>query len=482
MGNDLERVYGTRPSAARGPFDSGGGSAVSATAVMEESLPTPSGDLDGMPEWHLAIRIAANKRLSKSDLLPRFLLFICERALTGNSYEITEQRIGTQIFNRPADYSPGEDNIVRSYARLLRKRLDEYFEEEGCSELLRIDIPRGGYVPVFTRTNAVPATSPVLPEEFLTEEVELSHLSQRDDSDPELPVKSVDALSRSIPWRSLVLGMLMGALLVSALWAGIKAIEDRAAQSPSHALWAQIFERNRNTFIVPADSGLGILQNLTGHLVSLEEYANGSYLEDMGPLPAVGIANVNDLRRQRYTGLAELKITIMLARLPEYTGEQSQIRYARSFTTEDLKGANVILLGSSHSNPWVTLFDKELNFKLKYTPEVNRSFVLNENPTGTEQKEYFNGVDNTANRTYGAIDYLPNLDGTGHVLIIQGLNMAATQASAEILFKGNIMKPILEQAALPNGSLRSFELLVETSSIGATDPGAKVIATRFHPQ
>jgi hypothetical protein len=58
-------------------------------------------------------------------------------------------RIGTQIFNRGTGYNPGEDNIVRSYARMLRKRLDEYFEDEGSEEPMRIVIPRGGYIPVF---------------------------------------------------------------------------------------------------------------------------------------------------------------------------------------------------------------------------------------------------------------------------------------------------------------------------------------------
>ncbi|WP_260735034.1 hypothetical protein [Tunturiibacter lichenicola] len=79
------------------------------------------------------------------------------------------------------------------------------------------------------------------------------------------------------------------------------------------------------------------------------------------------------------------------------------------------------------------------------------------------------------------IDYVPSLDGAGHVLIIQGLNMAGTQATADTLFNSDAMKPILQQAS-SSGSLQSFELLVETSSIGATAPRAEIIATRFHPE
>ncbi len=166
---------------------------------------------------------------------------------------------------------------------------------------------------------------------------------------------------------------------------------------------------------------------------------------------------------------------------PEFIESRSQIRYARSITAEDLKGSNVILLGSIHTNPWVSLFDANLNFKLKYMPEVDQSFLWNEHPHGTEQKKYLNGTAGMVNRTYGAIDYLPNLDGTGHVLILQGLNMAATQAAADILSNPEEMEPVLKEAGLPNGSLKPFELIIETSSIGATDPSARIIATRFYP-
>ncbi|MEI9977574.1 MAG: hypothetical protein WDN23_01005 [Edaphobacter sp.] len=257
-------------------------------------------------------------------------------------------------------------------------------------------------------------------------------------------------------------------------------MQEERTRNFSYPIWAQLFQPNRNTIIVPADSGFGILQNLTGRLGALEEYANGSYLFDLKPVPGLSFENLSDLRQQRYTSVVDLNITAMLAQLPEFSAGHSQIRYARSITTEDLKSANAILLGSTHTNPWVSLFEKNLNFRLEYMPEVDQSFVVNEHPTGAEQMRYVNGIAGMANRTYGAIDYLPSLDGKGHVLIIQGLNMAATQAAADTLFNSNEMKPVLRQASLPNGSLRSFELLVETRSIGASAPGAQIIATRFY--
>jgi hypothetical protein len=484
MPNSRERLHGERPGRFRtspdGAADAGSRRSGGVDVLVEEARAPERDELLDREEWQLALRVAASKRLCKSELLPKFLLYVCEQQLMGNTHEITEQRIGTQIFHRATNYNPGEDNIVRSYARLLRKRLDEYFESEGSNEQMRIVIPRGGYVPAFLA--GVDVQEPKDYNEARIEEIEF--VEPREEA--AAMVRDDNGVVSELRWRPVWLsafwGLLLGAILASAGWVAVRLMQEKKEQGPSHAVWAQLFLRNRNTLVVPADSGLGILQNLTGHLVGLEEYANETYLYGMKLPAGVSIENLNDLGRQHYTSVVDLNIISSLVQLPEFASSRSEVRYAGGITAEDLKHSNAILLGSTHTNPWVSLFEKRLNFKLEYTPEINRSFVLNEHPSATEQKMYFNGTEKTANRTYGAIDYLPSLDGGGHVLIIQGLNMAATQAAADTLFNVEAMKPILQQASLPDGSLKSFELLVETSSIGATAPGAQIIATRFYPQ
>jgi len=431
-------------------------------------------DIQSRAEWQLALRIASSKGFCKSNFLPNFLLYICEQYLIGNTQEITEQRIGTKIFHRASNYNPGEDNIVRSYARLLRKRLDEYFEQEGIDEPVRLVVPRGAYVPIFehcaekNRAFAVPL--------------------QIADKEPAHPLPARVAFGWpparigriKSPWGYILLGIAIGALLASAAWFFTRNAQSRKV-GPEHALWEKLFQQDRDTIIIPADSGLGILQNVTGKLSDVQGYANGTYFAELKPMPGIGMENLNDLRGQRYTSVVDLNIASTLTRLPEFATGRSQIRYARGITIEDLKDSNAILIGSSHTNPWVSLFDGRENFKLEYTPQVDQSFVLNAYPLLAESPRYFNGPDDATNQTYGVIDYLPSLDGTGHILIIQGLNMAGTQAAADILFNAEVMKPILRQAALPNGDLKSFELLVETKSIGANAPGAQIIATRFYP-
>ena len=452
--------------------------------VAVEALPSPaSAAYRSREEWQLACRVAASRRLAKSERLPKFLLYICEQYLTGAAHEITEQRIGTQIFNRAADYNPGEDNIVRSYARLLRKRLDEYFEDEGREESMRIMIPRGAYIPVF-QPGAIRAPSDPAPFQLEADrpaEPELSPSSLPNSTPPKEDVPGSALWAR---WRigslGLGLGLSMGLLIALAMRPAAPSTRVEKQSGPVHPVWAQLFEPNRNTLIVPPDSGLGILENLTKHLVTLDEYASAAFLSDMKLPAGMDLENFNDLRRQRYTSVVALDIASSLTRLPEFIANRSQIRYARSITTGDIRNSNVILLGSIHTNPWVSLFEEKLNFRLEYTPKVDQSFVINQQPLGNEQKKYLNGSDTPIKYTYGTIAYLPSLDGAGHALIIQGLSMAGTQAAAQILFNPTAMKPILEKASLPDGSLKSFEALIETSSIGAAAPTAEIIATRFY--
>ncbi len=100
-------------------------------------------DLAQHAHWKLVCRIAASARFARSPRLTDFLMYIAERSLSGRLDEITEQQIGIHVFGRPTGYDPGNDNIVRSQARLLRKKLEEYFEEEGRAEELILSVPRG---------------------------------------------------------------------------------------------------------------------------------------------------------------------------------------------------------------------------------------------------------------------------------------------------------------------------------------------------
>ena len=284
----------------------------------------------------------------------------------------------------------------------------------------------------------------------------------------------------TLPAFACLAGLLLGVLLGTAGWLRWEHRRAAIPVSAAHPIWSQIFDPGRTTLIIPADSGLGILENLSKHSVTLEQYAYGSYLGQMEHASGLDAGNFNDLSRQRYTSVVDLDIAARIMRLPEYLDSRAQIRYARNVTAEDLKTSNAILIGSKHTNLWVTLYEPTMYFTLEYTATVDQSYVVNHAPRSGEQASYRNGGDGSGSPTFGVIAYLPSLDGAGHVLIVEGLNMAATQAAADLLFHEQQIAPALREAMQANGTLLPFELLVETESVGATSPSARIVLTRIH--
>ncbi len=147
---------------------------------------------------------------------------------------------------------------------------------------------------------------------------------------------------------------------------------------------------------------------------------------------------------------------------------------------EDLKDSNAVLLGSPFSNSRVELFQKNLNFEFSYQPHPNESVIINRQPMPGEASEYVNGAAAPSHLTYAVIALVPNLNDTGWVLIVEGLTMAGTQAAGDVLFNREAMQPFLDKAESANGSLKPFELLIETRSFGSNAPRAKIIASRVY--
>jgi TolB-like protein len=86
----------------------------------------------------------------------RFLRFVVDAALHSPEANIKEFDIGIAVYGRRSDYDPRTDPIVRVEAARLRARLREYYESSP-PEVVRIDIPKGRYIPLFVSVGGAPA-------------------------------------------------------------------------------------------------------------------------------------------------------------------------------------------------------------------------------------------------------------------------------------------------------------------------------------
>jgi adenylate cyclase len=77
------------------------------------------------------------------------LRFVVDKTLAGQCDEIKGYTIATEVFGRGEDFDQATDPIVSIQANKLRRALDFYYLKTAADDLIRIDIPKGTYVPVF---------------------------------------------------------------------------------------------------------------------------------------------------------------------------------------------------------------------------------------------------------------------------------------------------------------------------------------------
>jgi serine/threonine-protein kinase len=95
-------------------------------------------------------RIAASPLFAESERLSRFLRYIVAETLAERGKVIKEYTIGVEVYGRPADYDPKTDAIVRVEAGRLRTKLQKYYADKGAADPIRIELPRGTYIPLLS--------------------------------------------------------------------------------------------------------------------------------------------------------------------------------------------------------------------------------------------------------------------------------------------------------------------------------------------
>ena len=109
-------------------------------------------------------RVLASAGFSRNERMARFLRFVVEQHLEGKDSELKESVIAIEVFGRRPDHDPAHDSIVRTEAGRLRARLAEYYKGEGRGDALVIELPKGGYVPVFLQAEGASEATAGLPD------------------------------------------------------------------------------------------------------------------------------------------------------------------------------------------------------------------------------------------------------------------------------------------------------------------------------
>ncbi|MDE1177428.1 MAG: hypothetical protein PW789_12620 [Edaphobacter sp.] len=410
-----------------------------------------------------------------------FLRYIANCAIEDRTAESTEQLIGIRVFGRAPGYNTSEDTVVRTTARQLRQRLALYYQEEGAHDPLRIYVPRGAYVPSFqdmalqTPADDAQTSRPMAAPRF--EEL----AAPPSQEDVVIPASADIHAPAPSSWKKMGGLLLLGAVMALLMQWCMATLQQRSYQTAP--LWRQLFDSRHRTIFVPGDAGLNMYNNEARlpQPLSLNEYIQGRFGTASANTPAsfreqhiVGAPLAN----RRYTTVSDLDLEERLTRAPYYRADQFSVAYPRGLSVESFRNRNVVLAGAPVYNPWVALFDSNLNFHFVYdnTNGSNRLYVVNRKPRAGEPSQYnFNGDEG-----FGYIALTDNPNEGGKVLLIEGTAHPGVDASIAFLFDDSRMGAVVTKALRSHGGSGNFEILLRSHFVGANGTDTTIVSSRFY--
>ena len=109
-------------------------------------------------------RVLRNGDFARNTNCTRILRFIVEETIEGRGARLKAFSIATLALNRPGDFNPQANSIVRVQAKRLRELLGQYYAGVGANDSIVIHLPVGNYQPQFIRRpirrRALPAPGP----------------------------------------------------------------------------------------------------------------------------------------------------------------------------------------------------------------------------------------------------------------------------------------------------------------------------------
>jgi hypothetical protein len=448
-----------------------------------ETLP----QLDLGLKKELVKRIIGSRHINRSARLRDLFVYLSDRVLEEGAEDIHEIEVGHKVFGRPSQYDTSADNIVRVHASMLRKRLAEYFEAEGEHEALLIEIPRGNYAPLFRER---PITRPE-PREIALSETEVlspsSALPLMPASAHEVGWLSPRPHSRAV-WAFATLAAIFFGLtlyfFLSSRAAKVSTQYPSIAEQPTlKQFWSGIFPASQPAEVVLDDASLDFYQEATGHSVALAEYFDRSYLTSVDKSAEAARVDpqlIRSIMIRRQSFFADSSLIWKLAQIAGTMHSAAIPQFARDFSFRQMKAGNVILLGNRQSNPWIQPFEPNLSIHWVFDPALHSYYPRD--MTGSESSRDRYRTASTAgivHEGYATVSFLPNLNGTGNVLILSATGGSAMGAALNFLSDENSMRQLRQK--LPQdraGNYPYFDVLLQTEKGANTGRSVSILIIR----
>lgn len=434
--------------------------------------------------------VLASHYFKSSQRCRSMLKYLVEYALANTAEHLKERTIGIEVFGRKPEYDTASDPIVRTTAAEIRKRLAQCYHEEhsfpGRPEketLLRIELPLGSYIPAF-----VFLESPSSPQEERGSEIEAPsslvdgmavepHSSLDGQTKPcEPETVPADAPSRRTYNRILRWGL--PALAIALCLLIFLHFRTQQARNNTTLLSVLIEHKSKVTAVV-GDGNLQAYRMMFHKQVSLAAYIDRSYLQAL-PIPsdAFGEGARTLIARSSSTSVACVNLSMML---DDALGHGAiDVKHPHDLSMRDFQHGDVLLFGGPWINPWGQLFEDRLNFKMiPLESDPSTSGVVNSRPRAAEPVSFMPHQQGNLKVDYARIGFLPNLNGTGHVLLLGATSEDSLEAAGRFMVSQQSERQVLDLFHVSSpAQLPPFEVVLEVQGLMSVSGSMRIVAWR----
>jgi hypothetical protein len=445
--------------------------------TLQEVEPTPAepGTTEKLEQLE---KVLGSETLAGSESLRILLQYLVLKTIGDQAIHLKEYIIATEVFGRSGDFDARTDSVVRVQAKRLRTKLQEYYQTEGKSDKVLIDVPKGHYNVAFSYLRNNHAADLVRDTE-----TEISEASPG--ASPKIDIERT--------WKmALILTVIMLAIAVVVLTFSNRDLRKQSQGSvlvdgevDSGAVWKPFLSTGAPTMLVLSNPAVYRFSNAADPDVLLKrsveltpeeagwlaEALKGRFVMRQNRIPRLILAPAD------YTGVGEAIGLQRIADLLRSAGKSIALKQSRTVSAEDLKSHNVISLGSVWANDW----SGKLPIKEDFTYSVNAT-IVNDNPKPGEEREYrpgFNERTGELIEDYGLITVKPGVTDETTLMILAGIKSEGTQAAAEYVTKKeylNILNQRLQQLAGPAGLPKYYQVLLKVDVDNGIPTTASILA------
>jgi hypothetical protein len=411
------------------------------------------------------IKRSAHFRGSKQS--QQLLQYIVTESLDGHVERLKERIIGAEVFGRPVDYETNVDPIVRSRAAEVRKRLAQYYVEEGKDSPIRIKLSPGAYFAHFSDLSKTHSEevgfgghAPVLPQ-IQREVVEAENFGRG----PSLAVAHPGRRKRQLQIAAIALALMAVATITYNFW----------PKSQMEEFWSPLLKNPKPILIytganpVYMPSTQLIERFKATHHVSELDTGGNEFLVPLAGDTKIGEGDLTEVENQFVT-VGDVSANVRVTSVLNHFNHAFDLRSGGDVAFGDFRESPVVLIGA-FNNPWTLqmtgdlpiVFGSGLTIRDRADKSIQwRPEISSENKVGVD---------------YALVARLPHSRTGGPLITIAGITLSGTRAAAEFITSPQGVSDLTKSA--PNGwSQKNLEFVLQTKVVNDIPTTPSVVAVR----